>query len=200
MAAGPQVAALAVADAPERWSALGFTVDDGCVALGGVRLELGGAGSGITGWTLNGGGGPPTIDGLPTTWGALTTAEVAGHPNSARGVDHVVIVTPHFDHTSATLDAAGLTLRRARQAGERRQGFRRLGPTIMEIVEAPEAEEAAFWGLTITVADLELVAAHAGGHLSPVRPAVQPGRQIATLGRDAGLSTRLAFMDAEPGS
>jgi hypothetical protein len=122
------------------------------------------------------------------------------HPNRALGIDHVVIATPAFDRTAAALDAAGLGLRRVRQAGDRRQGFRRLGPAIMEIVEAPEAEAAHFWGLTIIVADLELAAAHAHGHLSPTRPAAQPGRQIATVGREAGLSTRLALMDPEPPS
>ena len=48
-------------------------------------------------------------------------------------------MTPDFDRTVAALDARGLALRRTRQAGDRRQGFRRLGPAIMEIVEAPEA-------------------------------------------------------------
>jgi hypothetical protein len=206
--ARPHLTALAAADPPERWSALGFFLDDGCVALGGVSIELGAAGSGITGWTLGAEVvGPDGIDGLPTTWSQMATAGVVNslrvgseHPNGALGVDHVVIVTPDFERTSATLDAAGLTLRRIRQAGNRRQGFRRLGPTIMEIVEAPEADGTAFWGLTITVADLEVAGAHAGGHLSPARPAIQSARQIATLSRGAGLSTRLAFMDPEPTS
>jgi hypothetical protein len=202
MARGPQLAALGVADPPELWSALGFAVHDGCVALGGVSLELGGPGAGITGWTLRTeAAGPDEVDSLPTTWTQMATAgDGSEHPNGALGVDHVVIVTPDFERTVSALESAGLGLRRTRQAGDRRQGFRRLGPTIMEIVEAPEADGTAFWGFTVTVADLDLAGAHAGGHLSPARPAIQSGRQIATLSRGGGLSTRLAFMDPEPTS
>jgi catechol 2,3-dioxygenase-like lactoylglutathione lyase family enzyme len=208
--AGPELAAFQIADAPERWLALGFAMDaGGRVAVGRVSIELGGLGSGITGWTLVGlpGATAADIDGLPTTRLEKVTAAVtfskrveSGHPNGALGIDHVVIATPDFDRTAAALDAAGLSLKRVRQAGDRRQGFRRLGPAIMEIVEAPEAKATHFWGLTIVVVDLELAAAHADGHLSPSRPAVQPGRLIATVGREAGLSTRLAFMDPESAS
>jgi hypothetical protein len=38
---------------------------------------------------------------------------------------------------------------------------------------------------------------YAGAQLSEPRPAVQPGRQIATLSSAAGLSTRVAFMTPE---
>jgi hypothetical protein len=204
--AGPQLTALAVADATERWAALGFAVEDRCVALGGVSIELGGPGTGITGWTLAGGSLALAgdIDGLPTTLVEKVTAEAtfslrveSRHPNGALGVDHVVVVTPDFDRTAAALAAADLGLRRLRQAGDRRQGFRRLGPAIMEIVEAPEAETTHFWGLTIVVADLAAARAPMNGHLSDERPAVQPGRRIATLGRGSGLSTRVALMDPE---
>jgi hypothetical protein len=203
---GPHLAALAVADPPERWAALGFAVRDGCVALGGVSIELGGSGSGISGWTLAGAdvAFARDIDGLPTTQREKVPVTVAEslrvdpeHPNGALAIDHVVVVTPDFDRTAAALGAAGLTLKRIRQAGERRQGFRRLGHAIMEIVEAPEADAPAFWGLTITIADLDVARGHMGGHLSETRPAVQPGRHIATLGQGAGLSTRVALMDPE---
>jgi hypothetical protein len=204
----PQLAALAVADPPECWAALGFAVDDGRVALGGVSIELGGAaGSGITGWTLAGlsDASAADIDGLPTTLvekaaaaATFPTRVEPDHPNGALGVDHVVVATPDFDRTAVALDAAGLGLRRVRQAGDRRQGFRRLGPAIMEIVEAPEADRTRFWGLTLIVADLEAARDHMAGHLSAARPAVQPGRRIATVARAAGLTTRLALMDPEP--
>jgi hypothetical protein len=200
----PELAALAIADPPERWAALGFAVVENRVALGGVSIELGGEGSGITGWALAGAASEGEIDGLPTTRIAKVTAEVTnsirvepGHPNGAIGIDHVVIVTPDFDRTAVALEAAGLSLRRVRQAGDRRQGFRRLGPAIMEIVEAPEADATGFWGLTITVTDLDVARSHMGGHLSETRPAVQPGRHIATLGRQAGLGTGMALMDPE---
>ncbi len=109
-----------------------------------------------------------------------------------------MIITPDFDATAAALDAAGLAFRRVRQAGDRRQGFRRLGPAIMEIVEAPEADAAALLGADHRSWPISRCRPRThDGHLSDDRPAVQPGRQIATLGRGAGLSTRLALMDPE---
>ncbi len=81
-----------------------------------------------------------------------------------------------------------------------RQGFRRLGPAILEIVEAPKlpAGPARFWGLVVIVADLVGVRARLGApHVGEIRDAVQPGRQIATLSDGAGLSPRIAFMDPE---
>jgi catechol 2,3-dioxygenase-like lactoylglutathione lyase family enzyme len=193
-----QLAGLAIADPPDRWHALGFGVDDrDRVVLGGVELALGAstpAAHGITGWTLRHVAAEGDIDGLPTAVTEEAPADPgAAHSNGALGVDHVVIVTPDFDRSAAALAHRGMELRRVRQAGDRRQGFRRLGPTIMELVEAPEAPTTGFWGLTIVVADLGALDPQVG----PARPAVQPGRHIATLDASAGLSTRLAFMDPE---
>ncbi|MGI8715712.1 MAG: glyoxalase [Solirubrobacteraceae bacterium] len=208
----PELAALAIADPPERWRALGFAIDErDRVVLGGVELALGGAGgagagqagAGITGWTLRFVRAGGDIDGLATS----VTAEPSGragrlgppspHPNGALGVDHVVIVTPDFDRSVSALAQRGLALRRIRRAGDRRQGFRRLGPAIMEIVEAPEAPAAGFWGLTLVLADLRAPGALLAAQLGEIRPAVQPGRQIATLRAGAGLSARVAFMDPQ---
>jgi hypothetical protein len=189
------LAGLAIGDPPECWRALGFAVDDRHrVVLAGVVLALGAAGRGITGWTLRHASSGADIDGLPTsvTTNAPETA-VGVHPNGAIGVDHVVIITPDFDRSAAALAERDLELRRIRQAGDRRQGFRRLGPTIMELVEAPKAPAARFWGLTIAVAELGAL----GSHVGEARAAVQAGRRIATVGASAGLSTRLAFMDPE---
>jgi hypothetical protein len=190
-----ELAGLTIADAPDRWQSLGFTVDAGDrIVLGGVALALGVAGHGITGWTLRHLPGDGAIDGLVTAATASPPTEPgAVHPNGALGVDHVVITTPDFDRTAAALAQRGLALRRTRQAGDRRQGFRRLGPAIMELVEAPDAPAVEFWGLTIVVADPGSL----GPHVGEARTAVQPGRQIATVRASAGLSTRLAFMDPE---
>jgi hypothetical protein len=190
-----QLAGLAIADPPERWRALGFAVDDrDRVVLAEVVLALGAVGRGISGWTLRHASSDADIDGLPTsvTTDAPGTA-VGVHPNGAIGVDHVVVVTPDFDRSAAALAQRDMELRRIRQAGDRRQGFRRLGPTIMELVEAPEAPAPGFWGLTIVVADLGVL----GPHVGEARAAVQAGRRIATVGASAGLSTRLALMDPE---
>ncbi len=191
----PALAALEIADPPEHWRTLGFTVEDESrIHLGGVELRLGGRGQGITAWAVTGADGLALV---PTT--SLPEAIRSDqHPNGATGIDHVVITTPDFDATAHALEEVGLPFRRVRQATpERRQGFRRLGAVIMEVVEAAGTPGPAFWGLTVIVADFERLREHAGAHLGELRPAVQPGRQIATLSRAAGLSTRLAFMTPE---
>jgi hypothetical protein len=192
----PAITALSLADPPELWAALGFTVRGSAIDLGGLRLNLGAPGRGITAWTLRGIGPVDEIDGLATTVAENEAAPSADHPNGAVAVDHVVVVTPDFVRTQRALEAADLPLRRIRDAGGFRQGFRRLGPAILELVEAPQAEPggARFWGLVVTVNDLGAVAEHTGA----VKPAVQPGRHIATVRRERGLSLAVAFMDPEP--
>jgi hypothetical protein len=195
-----ELAALQIADPAEAWSSLGFTVsEDGVLVLGGVELWLDAAGRGITGWTLRRISLHGDIDGLPTGTTTEPAPDEAGHPNGAMGLDHVVVTTPDFDRTAEALDAAGIPLRRVREVGELRQGFRRLGPAILEIVEAPGMPPgpARFWGLVVVVADLVGVRARLTPHVGEIRDAVQPGRQIATLSERAGLSARIAFMDPE---
>jgi hypothetical protein len=195
-----QLAALQIGDSPEAWSALGFAVSpDGVIVLGGVELWLDAGGRGITGWTLRHVTLHHDVDGLPTGVTTDPPPSDAGHPNGAMGLDHVVVTTPDFDRTAAALDDAGIPLRRVREVGEIRQGFRRLGPAILEIVEAPKmpAGPARFWGLVVIVADLVGLRARLAPHVGEIRDAVQPGRQIATLSADAGLSPQIAFMDPE---
>lgn len=196
----PELAALAVADAPASWAALGFAVAESHVDLGGVRVRLGEPGAGIVSWALRGVEGGE-IDGLAMMAVAGGASPVAReHPNGALAIDHVVVLTPAFDRTAAALAVAGMPLRRVRDAGGFRQGFRRLGPAVLELVEAQDAPTgpARFWGLVVVVADLDALAARLGERLSSVRDAVQPGRRIATLRRTAGLGPALAFMDPEP--
>jgi hypothetical protein len=195
-----ELAALQIADPAEAWSALGFTVSSGGrVVLGGVELWLDAAGRGITGWTLRRISLNHDIDGLATGVTTDPPLEPAEHSNGAIGLDHVVVTTPDFDRTGAALERAGIPLRRVRDAGGFRQGFRRLGPVILEVVEAPKMPvgPARFWGLVIVVADLVRLHARVAPHVSEIRDAVQPGRHIATLSRDAGLSPQVAFMDPE---
>ena len=115
-------------------------------------------------------------------------------------------MTPALERSVAALRAAGLDLRRIREeptpAGAPRQAFFRLGATILEVVqEPPEAIERAggdhpafFWALAFLAPDLEASAAAFGEHAGEVRPAVQPGRRIATVRRSAGLSLPVALM------
>jgi hypothetical protein len=193
----PELAALDVGDAPERWEALGFSVSEGTCDLGGVRLRLGVDGSGIRGWALVGiPPGTTSIDGLATELADGTTPPTATkQANGAVGVDHVVVATGDFDRTAAALEAVGMTLRRVVDRPDgRRMGFRRLGPAILELVEAEQPAPARFWGLVVVVEDLDALAERLGRRLGSVRDAVQPGRRIATLRESAGLGEAVAFM------
>jgi hypothetical protein len=200
---------LTVADAPAAWSALGFAVDGDACLLGDVRLRLAGAdaGRGLSGWSLRGVEGTE-LDGLPTTLSeAGPPGDAPAHPNGIAAIDHVVAITPALERTLVALEAAGLDLRRIREeptpAGAPRQAFFRLGTTILEVVQEPdEAIErgggadrpAFFWGLALLAPDLDATVARLGDRVGDVRPAVQPGRRIATLRRAAGLSLPVALI------
>jgi hypothetical protein len=198
---------LTVADAPAAWSALGFALDGDTCVLGDLRIRLAGAGAGkgLVGWSLRG-AGSAELDGLATTLSDRPPpAQAPAHPNGIAALDHVVAFTPALDRTVAVLEGAGLDLRRIREeptpAGAPRQAFFRLGATILEVVQQPaQAIEgdgdgpAFFWGLALIAPDLDATVAGLGEDVSEPRPAVQPGRRIATLRRSAGLSAPIALM------
>jgi hypothetical protein len=175
-------------------------VDDGELAVGGVRLQLGAPGSGIVSWTLAGIDPRTEIDGLATDVAAPAPSVQVAHDNGAVGIDHVVVTTSDFDRTSDALELAGLPLRRVITAPNgNRMGFRRLGLAILELVEAREGAPgpARFWGLVIVVDDLDALASQLGDRLGSIRDAVQPGRRIATVRDSAGLGQAVAFMSPE---
>lgn len=208
----PTIDELTVADAPDSWSALGFTVDGEVCVVGDVRIRLTGldGGTGLTGWSLRG-IDENDLDGLTTTQSdRQPPGERPAHPNGVDALDHLVAITPALDRTVAALQGAGLDLRRIREeptpAGAPRQAFFRLGATILEVVQEPaEALErtgsdrpAFFWGLAFSTPDLEATVAGLGDRISEIRAAVQPGRQIATLRRSAGLAIPIALMTPPP--
>ena len=199
---------LVVADAPERWRRCGFAVDGDCCVVGEVRIRLAPAAGeqGLRRWALRE-IESSQLDGLPTVASEQPPpSETPEHPNGITDLDHVVAISSDLDRTVEKLVAAGLDLRRVREeptpAGAPRQAFFRLGTVILEAVqEPPEATErhggdrpAFFWGLALTAPDLEATVAYLGDRVSELRPAVQPGRQIATLRRDAGLSVPVALI------
>lgn len=208
----PTVDELAVADAPAAWSALGFEVDDDICVVGDVRIRLADtdAGKGLTGWSVRD-LESTELDGLATTRSdRQPPGEEPAHPNGVTAIDHVVAITPLLERTILALQDAGLDLRRVREqptpAGAPRQAFFRLGATILEVVqEPPEAIERAggdhpafFWGLALIAPDLDTTVAGLGDRVSEIRPAVQPGRRIATLRRTAGLTVPVALMTPLP--
>jgi hypothetical protein len=200
---------LTVADSPQAWSALGFAVDGDICVVGDVRIRLADAeaGRGLSGWSLRE-VESAALDGLATTRSERPPpSEAAPHPNGIAGLDHVVAITPVLERTVTALQAAGLDLRRIREeptpAGAPRQAFFRLGATILEVVqEPPEAIErgggpdrpAFFWGLAFVAPDLDATVAGLGDKAGEARDAVQPGRRIATLRREAGLGLPVALM------
>jgi len=207
--AGATIDELVLADAPERWAALGFAVSDGAVQLGSVRLSFTdpGAGKGIVSWSLRGIAGTE-LDGLTTRASERPVpARAPEHPNGVIAIDHVVAVSPALDRSVSALRGAGLDLRRVREepspAGAPRQAFFRLGEEILEVVAEPDdvvarsggAERPAhFWGLALLTGDLDRTVEGLGEHAGPIREAVQPGRRIATVRRSAGVAIPLALM------
>jgi hypothetical protein len=112
-------------------------------------------------------------------------------------IDHVVVTSPDPARTINALQAVGLEPRRTRDLDTMRQTFFRLGPVILELVGPPAPDgdgPARFWGIAFTVADLGATARFLGARLGRVKDAVQPGRRIASLRREAGLALPVAFM------
>ncbi len=206
----PRLVALELRADPDAWRAVGFTVDDGgrC-RIGTTDLTLTGGDGGFAGWTIAGAiPGEDGLDGVATrvvTDATPVPEEVATqHANGVTAIDHVVLATPDTARTFETLEAAGFTLRRVRDAGtpERplRQGFFLFADVLLEVVGPPEpapgtAEAAAsLWGITLVAADLAVARASFGATLGAARPAVQAGREIAVVDRSAGLGVRVALM------
>jgi hypothetical protein len=175
---------------------------DGSLASGSDGLPA----SGLDGLAASG------LDGLPVSRsnspprGAVERV----HPNRVQTLDHLVAFTPSLERTVPVLEQAGLDLRRIREeptpGGAPRQAFFRLAEVILEVVEVPPGSReerdpdapSRFWGLAFGVDDLERCAAYLGERLGEPRDAVQPGRRIATLRREAGLSPGIALMTPAP--
>jgi hypothetical protein len=200
------------ADAPA-WAAAGFAPDGDLLEVGSVRLRLAGAGAGrgILGWSVRG-LAATELDGMPTEHSEAPPARGGRQPNGVVAVDHVVALTPDLGRTMRVLREAGLDFRRLREeptpAGGGHQAFFRMGELILEVVGEPPGSAVAdqpdgparLWGLSFLVEDLDATAEHLGPLLGEPRDAVQRGRRIATLRREAGLGVAVALMSPGPGA
>lgn len=213
MSESPAVDELVVAAEAAAWRAAGFGVSNGGhVRVGSVTLELAGAASGkrIVRCALRG-IESESFDGLPIV--RFSGASAAGgspppHPNGVTRIDHLVAFTPDLDRTVAAGQELGLDLRRIRDepapAGSPRQAFFRIGELLLEVAQAPPGSPlkpdspARFYGLAFLVEDIDATSASLGDLCSEPRDAVQPGRRIATVRKEAGLGLPVAFMTPRP--
>jgi hypothetical protein len=200
---------------PDDADAFGGEAGSGSALGNGPAVDGGGAlgdspavDGGVRGDGRELGGG--VLDGLPTTLavdagpdatGATGETGPVGHPNGVTHIDHVVVLTPDLDRTTAAIATLGIEARRTREAGPGRlQRFFRLGEAILELVGPAEPRgdgPARFYGLAFTVADIDATADHLAGRISSPRPAVQPGRRIATLRAGDDVSVPVAFMSSD---
>ena len=191
----------------QAWNAAGFTGAD-AVTIGSTTVVPTGSGetagdghrNGIIGAAIEGVG---ELDGLALgSWDPSGAAvDPGGHPNAVVSIDHIVVMTPDCDRTTAAFEAQGLEARRVRQIelpdGDRRQTFFWMGDVICEVVgpEIPEGDgPARWWGLALTVSRLDVTTGLLGDLATLAKPAVQPGRFVSTLRRDAGLGVPILFI------
>jgi hypothetical protein len=201
----PTLRGLDVAAATDAWERLGFAVADGVCVIDGVALRLDQPGKLITAWALDGLAPGTDVDGLAVREAAPATGPAA-HPNGTLAVDHLVVLSPVPSRTVAALATHGLDVRGQRHTDEYgapyTQTFFRIGRPVLELIgpDTPTDDgPARFFGLAFTVPDLDATAAYLGDRLGRVKDAVQPGRRIATLRREAGAGVPVAFMSSGPG-
>jgi hypothetical protein len=168
----PELATLRIPGPPEPWERLGLAKPP--FTFGAERLTL----------ALTGLDEGADVDGLPL--------ERADEPLARElTIDHVVAHTGDFARTRDKLVAAGFDHRRDRDAGNgRSQAFFVLGACLLELVGPVEAGPPSLWGVTLIVDDLAAYAEHTGA----IKDAVQAGRRIATVRKEAGLGVPLALM------
>jgi hypothetical protein len=180
------LAGLDVAGDTSAWADAGFAVDDdGGIRVGHVCMQTGVGQRGIAAWHLT--HEPPDVT-------------PAIHRNGVTRLDHLVVFTDDPARTTAGYARIGLDARRVRDVGNgTTQTFFRAGEVVIELVgPIPDVDGERFWGLALTVADLDACAAMFGDRLGSIKDAVQAGRCIATLRHKAcGLTVPIAFMSGE---
>lgn len=203
----PALQSLLIGDSSASWIKAGFDVVERHgrthTSIGDVMIELVGPedGRGILAWRFDG-LEAQTIDGVQTLHATEAPTHRPRHANLVSHLDHVVMFTPDLQRTIAALEVAGFEARRTRDIPGteplRQQVFFWAGATIIELVGPAEPTgdgPATLWGLAVTCDDLDAAHDRLGDVLGTPKPAVQPGRRIATLRtRDIDVSTAIALM------
>ena len=203
----PTVDELFIAAAPDAWAAAGFDVEGDLCEVGTVRLRFGGGGPrhhGLVGARRQ---RRSTSTGSTRAPRRLRRLPERTHPNGVVSIDHLVVITPALDRTSAVLQTAGLDLRRVREGetpgGSRRQAFFRMGELILEVVEAPPTQRRS---PRTRAAPRASGASPSSSRISPPRrprsasrsasraTPSSPGAGSRPSPTEAGLGTAVAFM------
>lgn len=200
-----RLAAITAGGPAAPWVAIGFAPDPaGVIAFTNGALVLDrDAAPGLHGLVIESADDvADELEGIPVETGRVRPP--GDHPNGAFELDHVVVVTDDLERTSDAIAGGwGIERRRIRETATVRQAFHRFADQggsrgcIVEVVEDGRVERPALWGLVVNVADLDAFVERLGPDLvSPPKPAVQPGRGIATVRKGAGLGVALAVMSA----
>ncbi len=205
----PVLTSIRLDEPVDAWASAGFVVGDGSIRLGGLRLEFDADRPPSLGFAADAGG---SFAGIATHVDPPPNGDPVCHPNGVDGFDHVVVMTPDLDATLASVVAADVAVARTREArigdAEVTQAFVVVTTAVIEIVgprpgtgEAGVSDGARLWGLAAVASDLAACGEFWGEGCSSPRPAVQPGREIISVRRDA-LPSRysLAVMSPRPGS
>lgn len=129
-------------------------------------------------------------------------SEIARRPSAFissdySSVDHVVVMTDSLERTSSELfEIARLDQRRVREVGDGvRQAFHRSGEVIIEVVQTRSTVGSSLWGFVLVADEFDDVVTKLGeAVLAAPKPAVQPGRRIATVRGAVGLGVNVALM------
>ncbi len=212
----PELRRLLVCDKPDAWIDAGFSVTNNETSIGGIALRFvettgDGQTGGIIGWEMteieDG-----SIDGIFSIATDAPPATPTMHPNGVSHLDHVVVMTPDIERTTTAMRSFGFSVKRTREVPGtdpvKLQLFIWAGETILEVVGPTDPTgngPASIWGLALTTENMEHATNAVGQFISTPKPAVQPGRQIATINsKGLGMTTALALMtphvqtDADP--
>ena len=201
-----QLDTVVIGDDPAAWEAAGFAVDGDTTRVANTTLLFVGPGDGRGILRVTVDGVHQEIDGMPFGGRERASSAATSHDNGVVSFDHLVAMTPDMDRTTAEIVRVGLEHRRTRrfEAGgsTKRQSFFWLGDVILELAGEDAAHgdgPALLWGLAFTCSDLDLAAARLGDSLGALKPAVQRGREIATLRtKDLGISVPVVLMSPHP--